>query len=471
MNTLNDMDQELKEKEKSNLVRRLILLAMVLAVVGIVVFVTINVLVHPAQTGEDRQEAQIPADTDLAQGTGDGAIPGEEEMTESLSGPLAREALSERETENPAVVGTKEESESVSEIDNVSGDGLPVTEVAGMILWNDGRDHEQEDYSEHVGLTLFRKVKDSREAPVEMEGSIPEWTDNGFVYRTLPARDPAGNEYEYSVTETWFKSEGTGGLSCVVIGNEDGSFSVKNAVSAGNGSITAGNMDITKFDVMAERSDDGTCVITNTEYTEFEFFKVWTNGITNDPQAWPDGKTIYVTLRRRIKEGKETVLEQMATFAINKGNYLIFEANGISKELAQYKVTAECDEERNTYRYKITGLERTKENRIGDVWEYSLVEESSDEKRIAGYNLPDYRVTGTNTTYKSSPDGEDLFMPIADGGSITIYNRPITVVLPAGGGIGTTIFYMGGAILLVAALILLITKRRAGRRDEENDRE
>ena len=35
MNTLNDMDQELKEKEKSNLVRRLILLALVLAVTPI----------------------------------------------------------------------------------------------------------------------------------------------------------------------------------------------------------------------------------------------------------------------------------------------------------------------------------------------------------------------------------------------------------------------------------------------------
>lgn len=74
--------------------------------------------------------------------------------------------------------------------------------------------------------------------------------------------------------------------------------------------------------------------------------------------------------------------------------------------------------------------------------------------------------TGEKTQFTRVDDdvAENSTVTIGSGIKTEITNRK-GVVLPATGGIGTTIFYIAGGILAVGAVILLVTKRRMGQED------
>lgn len=390
------------------------------------------------------------------------------------------------------------------EVENV----IPLTELSGKKIWNDGEEHT--NYNDEIILALSRQSTDSKgqvheETVYDVKDPStllqPEWLTNDagvqtgeFIYRNLPKYDNNGNEYTYSVMESGFKV-GTGENAKV--------YTVIKKIDAGKESfeVKDGDTVVTKFGVTQTGNE-----ITNTEYTELYFEKEWTKGDTT-PVAWPDetGAAIFVTLRLQLYEkGADTTNDPIntyeKTYAINKSNHVNFEDNSTwpgNNLLDHYQLTPEIiqDGEKPIYRYKITGLAKTRlERNTLCKCVYSI-----SEAQVEGYNLPVYSVVDKNSAsltedqlkanefsakkeygeiidndakeYKSPMNGSQIFVKLKDGDIITISNRKITVALPATGGIGTTIFYVGGAILLIAALILLVTKRRAGGKDEVNDKE
>ena len=306
-----------------------------------------------------------------------------------------------------------------------------VTELSGTKTWVD-------TVATHTSpvLTLTRKSSKAGATAEVVKNSAgtenlqPTWEGNNYKYTDLPKYDDEGYEYTYEVAEASFE---VNGVTYTAVKAADGTYTVTsdNASASGYTTVQNGNDFI------------------NTELTKFEFTKFWTTGGSSTHDAWHEGKTITVTLSRKlIPEGStEPVADPDSTFS----ETYVLNKDGVVGD-STYPVTVTASG--NDYTFTITGLPANGSMSIGGaettgIWKYYLSEQAID-----GYDVYYYESGASNENHgKESID---------NGGSIQ--NDLKTFDLPHTGGIGTMPIRMAGVVMIVAALLGAFLMRRRERR-------
>ena len=288
--------------------------------------------------------------------------------------------------------------------------------ISGTKKWVDNREHNN---ASEITLSLERKLKSGSDASWEVVDPTPAvtWEGNTYKFDNLPMYDNSTpkQEYEYRVKET--------------------------AVNVTEGSETIHY--VTTYPDNQDYAGDGD-TITNTEYTDFDFNKIWlsNNAGSGVAQDWAPGTVITITLYRNAtySAGQETKYIQEETV----GTYSI-PVGGISD--SNISVTKDAN---NWYVIKFEGLEKFVAEKPADAeseveWIYYV----NEPTEVAGYTISYGGEDGIAVESQSyAKDGE------------SVINSMITVVLPSAGGPGTRIFTILGSLLAVLAGTLLLTRRK-----------
>ena len=301
----------------------------------------------------------------------------------------------------------------------------PILTLTRTVTTMEGKGEDQKpEISEPETVTVIQKVGEgdaATDTPVKLQ---PEWSGTGntrsFTYSGLPKYDKAGNEYTYSVSEYQFI---VNGVTYTVSKDENGNY------VATPDSVHAENAP--KFKVTQEGND-----ITNTELKSFEFSKIWKQ-LNGNSEAWPNGKTITVTLNAKAGTEEKALVDVELTFGKNENSKWTIPDGWTKVENDDRSVT-----------FKTDGL--AARNDKGEELTYYVIEQSLD---------------GYTAVYSNVHSGTDQTTGAFDNGTIT--NTPMSgVELPQTGGIGTTLFTALGGLMTATAGAVLTMK--SYRRRKEN---
>ena len=197
-------------------------------------------------------------------------------------------------------------------------------------------------------------------------------------------------------------------------------------------------------------SEYETVEFTNARPTKFEFSKIWTTSGKSGQDFWHEGKTISVTLKRKLIPDGST--DELADYDPDFSETYILTSDGVDEsdtdQHEDYPIVAEPSG--NDYKFTISKLESVGTLLVDGIetagtWKY-YISEQQDE----AYNPVIY--------YESGQTTENHGTAVGTGGKIR--NDLITVALPHTGGSGTKLFYGFGISFITIAGCFFFIKRR-----------
>lgn len=167
---------------------------------------------------------------------------------------------------------------------------------------------------------------------------------------------------------------------------------------------------------------------------------------STDLQAWPEGKTISVTLKRLVDGNKDDSFA--LTYTIDNGD-------------GPFKPTSSGLSEEEKTKYQ---LSKTSGNITAFTSDAVFESQDADGKPYT-YYIEETEITGGDyLKYYGTVSGDTVARisgaEFAQDGGVIINQESGGYELPATGGSGTNLFYILGALMIAGAGLMLLARRR-----------